>query len=569
MNEQRNLILAVVLSALVLVGWGLVSQHYFPPSTKVVNGKQVPVTKPESNPIANGATAVRDRKIVLAEAPRVAIATPRLAGSINLKGARIDDLVLTQQRQTIDRNSPPVRLLSPAGTPDAYFAGFGWTGEGTILPGPDTVWTPSGNQLAPNTPVTLSWDNGHGQLFQIRLSVDDGYMFQVDQRIANHGAGAVAARPYALVSRATATKDPSTWTQHVGPVGVFDGAANYKFNYKNITEDGDQHFSTNGGWIGFSDKYWLTAVIPNQSSAVDAAFRRGPSGSFQADFSPPPAIVPPGRALGYQSLFFAGAKEVELLNRYQNQLGVAKFDKAIDWGWFEWFMKPIFMLLRWLYAQIGNFGVAIICLTLIIRGLMFPIAQKQFKSMASMRTLQPKIAALQERHKDDKPRLQQETLKLYQEEKVNPIAGCLPVVLQIPVFYALYKVLSVSVEMRHKPFVLWLHDLSAPDPLTPVNLFGYLPFNPPSILHLGVLPILLGVTMWYQMRLNPPPPDPVQKQMFALMPWMMMFFFAPLAAGLQLYYVCNNLFTIAQQTFLYSRHPGMRAAAATAAKPPK
>ena len=557
MNEQRNLILAVVLSAIVLFGWSLVSEHYFPPSSKVVDGKQVPV-KDKSAPVANTPAAIKDRRVVLAESPRVAIATPRLAGSINLKGARIDDLVLTQHRETLDKKSPPVRLLSPGGAADAYFAGFGWTGDGTTLPGPDTVWTASGGKLTPSTPVTLSWDNGRGQTFQIELSIDDAYMFRVNQRVSNRSNGAVAVRPYSFVNRAGPSKDPTSWTMHVGPVGVFNGAANYDWDYDDIAEAGDQSFSTSGGWVGFTDKYWLTAVIPDQGSHVEAAIRRGPTGSFQTDFTPAPAIVPPGRSIGYQSMFFAGAKEIELLDRYESQLGIANLDKAIDWGWFEWFMKPIFSLLNWLYAQIGNFGVAIICLTIIIRTLMFPIANKQFASMASMRVLQPKVAALQERFKDDKQRLQQETLNLYKEEKVNPLAGCLPIFLQIPVFYALYKVLSLSVEMRHKPFALWLNDLSAPDPLTPINLFGYLDFTPPSLLFLGVLPILLGVTMWIQMRMNPPPTDPIQKQMFALMPWLMMFFFAPLAAGLQLYYVFNNLFTIAQQGWLYSRHPGRK-----------
>ena len=557
MNEQRNLILAVVLSAIVLFGWSLVSEHYFPPSSKVVDGKQVPV-KDKSAPVANTPAAIKDRRVVLAESPRVAIATPRLAGSINLKGARIDDLVLTQHRETLDKKSPPVRLLSPGGAADAYFAGFGWTGDGTTLPGPDTVWTASGGKLTPSTPVTLSWDNGRGQTFQIELSIDDAYMFRVNQRVSNRSNGAVAVRPYSFVNRAGPSKDPTSWTMHVGPVGVFNGAANYDWDYDDIAEAGDQSFSTSGGWVGFTDKYWLTAVIPDQGSHVEAAIRRGPTGSFQTDFTPAPAIVAPGRTMGYRSMFFAGAKEIELLDRYESQLGIANLDKAIDWGWFEWFMKPIFSLLNWLYAQIGNFGVAIICLTIIIRTLMFPIANKQFASMASMRVLQPKVAALQERFKDDKQRLQQETLNLYKEEKVNTLPGCLPIFLQIPVFYALYKVLSLSVEMRHKPFALWLNDLSAPDPLTPINLFGYLDFTPPSFLAIGVLAVLLGVTMWIQMRMNPPPTDPIQKQMFALMPWLMMFFFAPLAAGLQLYYVFNNLFTIAQQGWLYSRHPGMK-----------
>jgi YidC/Oxa1 family membrane protein insertase len=565
-NDHRNMILAIVLSAIVLIGWTFLSDRWLPtanpPATKVVNGKTVPVPQPQASPAVQSAAAIRDRRAVIGETPRIAIATPRLAGSINLKGARIDDLVLTTHREGIARNSPPVRLLSPAGTSDAYFASFGWTGDGLQTPGPDTLWTASGPRLAPGSPVTLSTVNALGQRFEIGLAVDDGYMFTITQRVANPSGSAIAARPYALVSRANASKDPTSWTNHVGPVGVFGGSANYDWNYKKLAEEGDQHFSTTGGWAGFGDKYWLTALVPDQKSAVEAAFRHGASGAFQIEFSPLPAIVAPGRAISYQSRFFAGAKEMALLDRYQDQ-GIAKFDKAIDWGWFEWFMKPIFSLLRWLYATIGNFGLAIICLTLIVRTLMFPIAQKQFKSMAAMRILQPKMKALQDRHKEDKARLQQEMLKLYQEEKVNPMAGCLPILIQIPIFYALYKTLMVSVEMRHKPFVLWIRDLSAPDPLTPVNLFGYLPFTPPHFLALGVLPILLGITMWLQFKLNPPATDPVQRQMFAIMPWVLMFVMAPFAAGLQLYWTVNNILTILQQKWLYSRYPGMKAAPGT------
>jgi YidC/Oxa1 family membrane protein insertase len=563
-NEHRNMILAIVLSAIVLFGWGFVAERWFPtanpPSTKIVEGKSVAVPKPAADPADDAPTAIRDRRQVIGETPRVAIDTPRLQGSINLKGARIDDLVLSTHRESLAAHSPAIRLLSPAGAPDAFFASFGWTGESLNAPGPDTVWTASGVRLAPGIPVTLRSDNGRGQRFEIVLSVDDGYMFTVEQRVVNGGAGAVAARPYALVSRAKASIDPDSWTMHVGPVGVFNGAANYDWGYEDIAEDGDQHFSTRGGWLGFTDKYWLTAVLPDQGSTVEAAFRRGRAGGFQADITPAPAIVAPAKAVTYTSRLFAGAKEVALLDRYESELGIAQLDKAIDWGWFEWFMKPIFALLNWLYAAIGNFGVAIICLTIIVRTLMFPIAQKQFRSFAAMRVLQPKMKALQDRHKDDKPKLQQEMLKLYQEEKVNPMAGCLPILIQIPIFYALYKVLMLAVEMRHKPFALWIQDLSAPDPLTPVNLFGFLDFTPPSFLALGVLPILLGVTMWLQFKLNPPPADPVQQQVFALMPWVLMFVMAPFAAGLQLYWTVNNILTILQQKWLYSRYPGMQAA---------
>jgi YidC/Oxa1 family membrane protein insertase len=557
------MILAIVLSAIVLLGWGFVAERWFPtanpPATKIEKGKSVAIPKPQADPAADSPAAVRDRGAALRETPRIPIETPRLKGSVSLRGARIDDLVLITHREGLAKDSPPIRLLSPAGTGDAYFAGFGWTGEGLAVPGPDTVWTASGTRLAPGAPLALSWDNGQGQQFRLILSVDDGYLFSVEHQIANRGAGAVAARPYSLVSRARASPDPDSWTMHVGPVGVFNGAADYDWSYDEIGEQGDKAFSSTGGWLGFTDKYWLTALVPDQSGAVDAAFRRGRAGGFQADLAAPVQLVPAGRAATYQSRFFAGAKEVGLLEGYSDALGT-ELERAIDWGWFRWFMKPIFALLNWLYAQIGNFGVAIICLTLIVRLLMFPIAQKQFKSMAGMRVLQPKMKVLQDRYKDDKPRLQQEMLKLYQEEKVNPMAGCLPILIQIPIFYALYKVLMLAVEMRHKPFALWIKDLSAPDPLTPVNLFGYLPFQPPPFLALGVLPILLGVTMWLQFKLNPPPTDPVQKQVFAFMPWVLMFAMAPFAAGLQLYWTVNNVLTILQQKWLYSRHPGMKAA---------
>ncbi|HEY0311695.1 MAG TPA: membrane protein insertase YidC [Allosphingosinicella sp.] len=558
MNQQRNLMLAIVLSALVLFGWSFFAQKWLPtanpPATKTVNGKQVPLPKPNASPSATPAAAVvRDRNAVIGETPRIAIDTPRLHGSINLKGAQIDDLVLTQHRESIAKDSPPIRLLSPAGGPDAYFARIGWTGEGVAVPDANTVWTASGTRLTPSTPVTLTWTNPTGQRFDVRISIDDGYLFSVDQTIANGSASAVAVRPYGLVSRAGASKDVGSYTMHVGPMGVFNGTANYSWKYSDLQSKGPQTFQTSGGWAGFTDKYWLTAMIPDQKSSVEAALRPGPSGSFQADYAGAPTVVQAGKALTYTSHLFAGAKEVRLLDRYSEALGTP-LERAIDWGWFRWFMKPIFSLLLWLYEHIGNFGVAIICLTLIVRTIMFPIAQKQFRSMAAMRVLQPKMKVLQDRHKEDKGRLQQEMLKLYQEEKVNPVAGCLPILIQIPIFYALYKTLLVSVEMRHKPFALWIKDLSAPDPMSPVNLFGFLHFTPPGYLAIGVLPILFGVTMFLQTRLNPPPADPVQKQMMSIMPWFMMFIFAPFAAGLQLYYVCNNLFGLAQQSWLNRRY---------------
>jgi YidC/Oxa1 family membrane protein insertase len=566
-NDNKNMILAVVLSALVLLGWSLLSERYFPaanpPVTRIEKGREVAAPPPQASPAANAPAATRSRETVLREGARVAIRTPRLAGSINLRGARLDDLVLTTERETIAANSPPVRLFSPAGAPHAYFAGFGWTGQNVAVPGADTVWQASGAALTPATPVTLSWNNGQGQIFEILLSVDDGYLFRVEQRVINRGAAAVAVRPFSLVSRVGASPDPDTWPVHVGPMGVFSGEADYSNDYSDVAADGQRRFDSRGGWLGFTDKYWLAAIIPDQASNVEAALRHSrATDSYQADYAAPVAMVAPNSATRYASHLFAGAKEVQLLQRYSDALGT-QIERAIDWGWFRWFMKPIFYLLNWLYAHIGNFGVAIICLTLIVRLLLVPIAQRQFKSMASMRAIQPKMKALQDRYADDRMTMQQEVMKLYKEEKVNPMAGCLPIFLQIPVFYALYKVLMVSVEMRHKPFVLWLRDLSAPDPLTPVNLFGFLPFTPPHMLAIGVLPILLGVTMWLQMRLQPQAPDPVQRQIFALMPWVLMFVMASFAAGLQLYWVTNNVLTIAQQKWLYSRHPALKAQAAT------
>ncbi len=557
MNDNRNMILAIVLSALVLIGWGFLSERLLPTaapqSQKVENGKVKPAPQPQAAPAPQAQQQkLRARAAVLREAPRVQIRTPSLEGSINLKGARLDDLVLLKERQTIADDSPPVRLLSPAGAPGAYFASFGWSGQGAEVPGADTQWTASSATLEPGKPVTLSWTNGSGQLFQMVIAVDENYLFSVRQQVQNRGQGAVAVRPYGLVSRADKSHDTSSWTVHVGPIGFLDGAANYDVDWADLDGGSVKRFTSDGGWIGFTDKYWLTALAPVGSPQIAATFTGTPSGGYQADFAEAPQVVAPGATVHTDTRLFAGAKEKALLDRYE-AAGIPKLSKAIDWGWFEWFMRPIFDVLNWLFHATGNFGIAIIGLTIIVRLLMFPIAQKQFKSFAAMRKVQPKLKALQEKYKNDRARQQQEMLKLYKDEKINPAAGCLPILLQIPIFYALYKVLLVSVEMRHQPFALWIQDLSAPDPLTPINLFGLLNFTPPGLLHLGVLPILLGVTMWLQFKLNPQQMDPTQQQIFALMPWVMMFILAPFAAGLVLYWVTSNILTILQQWWLYRR----------------
>ncbi|WP_341632353.1 membrane protein insertase YidC [Sphingomonas agri] len=555
MNDSKNLILAIVLSALVLLGWSWAANRYFPasnpPSTKIEAGKQQALPQSNAQPVPETPRRLQTVAAALGAAPRVSIRTPMLQGSINLKGAQIDDLQLLNHRETISRSSPPIRLLSPLGAPGAYIAQFGWTAEGSQAPTLDTLWTADSQTLTPNHPVTLSTQMPDGVRYQIRIGLDDGYLFTVQRSVSNGSDHAILVRPIGLLSRSSQSVDRSTWQNHVGPIGVFDGKANYSVNWKDLDQGTRQAFDGVGGWLGFTDKYWLTALVPQ--GEMNGEFRRSLSGGYQADFALPEVSVAPGQGLETTTRLFAGAKEKAWLDRYENA-GIVKLSKSIDWGWFEFFMRPIFDLLMFLFHTLGNFGLAIICLTLIVRAVMFPIAHKQFQSMAAMRKVQPKLKAIQERFKDDKQRQQQEILKLYQAEKINPAAGCLPILLQIPVFYALYKVLLVSVEMRHQPFVGWIKDLSAADPLTPVNLFGLLHFTPPAMLAVGVLPILVGATQYLSMKLNPQPMDPAQAQVFALMPWVLVFVMAPFAAGLQLYWITNNVLTMAQQWFLYRKY---------------
>ncbi|MGL4312722.1 MAG: membrane protein insertase YidC, partial [Sphingomonas sp.] len=476
------------------------------------------------------------------------VRTPAIQGSINLKGARLDDLVLLRHRETVDKNSPPVRLLSPSGTDHAYFGTFGWTVTGATAPDKNSVWTADTPVLTPDHPVTLRWTSPEGVRFAIRITVDQNYMFTVDQSIGNSGARPIVARPYGLVSRTGLPKELDTWTNHVGPVGVFGNGANYDIGYPNLAgkdpsffarsfgttaKAGENYFDARGGWLGFADHYWLAALIPDQKAQVHSGFRGAAGDVYQADFASQPVTLAPGREASQTSRFFAGAKEVRLIDQYENALGIANLDKAIDWGWFRIIEKPIFYYLDFLFRLIGNFGVAIILLTFTIRGMLFPIAQRQFASMAKMRAVQPKMKALQERHKDDKARAQQEIMQLYRTEGVNPLAGCLPTFLQIPILFGLYKVLLLSIDMRHQPFILWIRDLAAPDPLTPLNLFGLLPFHPPATIAIGVVPILLGVSMYFQFKLNPQPMDEAQQQVFKIMPWMLMFLMAGFPVGLQ------------------------------------
>jgi YidC/Oxa1 family membrane protein insertase len=560
-EDQKNFILFAVIAAALLIAWPMATSWLFPEQqpvpVKVEAGQTKVAANPGADPAADTPRANRDRAVVLRETPRVTIDTPSLKGSINLKGARIDDLELKRHKETVAKDSAPIRLLSPGGTTDAYFAQFGWLGTGVEVPGPDTIWQTSGPRLAPNSPVVLTAANTRGQRFSIELSIDDNYMFSIRQRVENRGAAAVALTPYALVTRANKSVDIDQWAAHVGPIAVYNGTADY-IDYGSV-EGGDKQFATTGGWVGFTDHYWLTALVPAQNLGVVVKQRQTKTKGFQADYElSAPLTVEPGKAVSYASNFFAGAKEVALLDNYERDLGIVQFAKAIDWGWFGVIEQPIFYYLHWLFRLVGNFGVAIILLTITIRGLLFPIAQKQFASMAQMRAIQPKMKELQERYKEDKQKQQQEIMKLYKQEKVNPLAGCVPILLQIPIMFALYKVLLLTIEMRHQPFVWWIKDLSAPDPALLLNLFGLLNFQPWTFLAIGVFPLLLGISMYYQIKLNPAPMDEMQKQIFAIMPWMLMFVMAPFAVGLQLYWITSNVITIMQQRWLYSKHPALK-----------
>ena len=582
-DDNRNLILFAIIAAVILLGWPLIAGQFLPPAPpparpaakverSATDSAAKVATSAAERPTAPAGRAIRDRALVLKETPRIAIVTPSLRGSINLKGGRIDDLVLLRHRDAIAANAPPVRLLSPSGTANSYFASFGWAGDGIAAPNKASVWTADKPQLTPGQPVTLRWANAQGLQFALRFAIDANYMFSVQQIVSNPGATPVTLKSYALVSRSGVPSEIDTWTNHVGPVGVFGPGANYDITYQNLqgqdptvwarmtgtsAKAGENYFDHRGGWLGFGDIYWLAALIPDQKTQVHAGFRGTPDNVFQADYTTPAVTIAPGKTASQSARFFAGAKEVALIDDYQDKGGIANFDKAIDWGWFRVIEKPIFYYLSFLSQLIGNFGVAIIALTITVRGLLYPIAQRQFASMAKMKAIQPKMKAIQERYKDDKERQQQEIMALYKAEGANPLAGCLPILLQIPIMYALYKVLILTIEMRHQPFVLWIRDLSAPDPLTPINLFGLLQFTPPAFIAIGIIPILLGISMYFQFKLNPAPMDEAQKQVFAIMPWMLMFVMAPFAVGLQLYWITSNVLTILQQRVLYARHPEM------------
>ncbi|HET6469925.1 MAG TPA: membrane protein insertase YidC, partial [Geminicoccaceae bacterium] len=464
---------------------------------------------------------------------------------------------LADYRETVDPRSPEIPLLRPPGQPDTYFAEFGWVATDADIAVPDsqTVWRSDAERLGRDAPVIMHWDNGQGLAFTQRVALDPNYMFEITRSVTNNSGAPVTLHPYSLISRWGTPPTAGFYILHEGPIGVVEGKLK-EIDYDDLIEDGRIDTPTQGGWFGFSDKYWLTALVPDQAQQAAASFRYTPHAGqprYQVDYLGGPVTVAPGATVEVGEHFFAGAKEVDKLDAYSESLGIPLFDRAVDFGWFYFLTKPIFHVLDFFYKLVGNYGVAILLLTLVVKILFFPLANKSYKAMSQMKKLQPEMMKLRERFGDDKVRMNQELMALYKKEKVNPMSGCLPIVVQIPVFFALYKVLFVSIEMRHAPFFGWIHDLSAPDPTSIFNLFGLIPWDPPHILMLGVWPLLMGLTMFLQQKLNPQPADPMQARIMMLLPVMFTFLFATFPAGLVIYWTWNNLLSIAQQWVIMRR----------------
>jgi YidC/Oxa1 family membrane protein insertase len=586
--DNKNTIIAIVLSAIVLLGW----QYFFATpqlekqrqeqaqqqAAKQGPGQpgqatQPPVSAPGPQPAAPQvpgqaaptAVAATTREATLQASPRVAIETGSINGSIDLKGGRIDDISLVKFRETVDPHSPPIVLLSPSGSPEPFYAEFGWTGAVNLkLPTADTVWKQAvSGVLSAGHPVTLTYDNGEGLQFRRTITVDDKYLFTVKDEVVNKTANPVTLFPYALISRHGTPKTLGYYILHEGLIGVLGNDGLQEYTYKKVEEKKDVAFDVTNAWFGITDKYWAAALVPDINAHVKAHFSTGMLGAertYQTDYLLDGQTVAPGATGSADARLFAGAKEVAVINAYEKQLNLNRFDLLIDWGWFYFITKPLFIVIDYFYHLVGNFGLAILIVTVLIKAAFFPLANKSYASMAKMKAVQPQMAALRERYPDDKAKQQQELMALYKKEKINPVAGCLPVVIQIPVFFSLYKVLFVTIEMRHAPFFGWIHDLSAPDPTNVFNLFGLIPFDPTtlpvfgSFLHLGAWALIMGVTMWVQMKLNPTPPDPTQAMIFNYMPIIFTFMLASFPAGLVIYWAWNNSLSVAQQSIIMRKH---------------
>ena len=606
MTEHKNTILAIVLSLVVVVGWqffvgypqmekqrqeALLKQreqaHPQPgasqpgaaqPATPAPQAGQVSAPPVPGGSAAPGAapSGAPAREGVVTASPRVMISTPTVNGSIDLKGARIDNLALEQYRETVDPRSPPIVLFAPSGAPDAYYAEFGWVPAAATaqkVPGPDTVWKQEGGgALTADHPVTLSYDNGDGLIFRRTIAVDDHYLFTIRDEVQNKSGSPVTLFPYGLISRHGTPKVLGYYILHEGLIGVMGNEGLQEETYKKIEDKKNESWEVTNAWLGFTDKYWAAALLPDTDAKVHARFSAGEAGgqkTYQTDYLLEPQTIAPGATGAADARLFAGAKEVSVVGinfpfavsgGYNQALHLNHFDLLIDWGWFYFITKPMFLAIDFFFHLVGNFGIAILIVTVLVKLLFFPLANKSYASMAKMKAVQPELAMIRERYGDDKMKQQQAMMELYKKQKINPVAGCLPIAIQIPVFFSLYKVLFITLEMRHAPFYGWIHDLSAPDPTNIFTLFGMIPFDPTvlplvgSFLHLGIWPAIMGVTMWVQMKLNPAPPDPTQQMIFNWMPIIFTFMLATFPAGLVIYWAWNNTLSVIQQSAIMRRN---------------
>jgi YidC/Oxa1 family membrane protein insertase len=582
MNDHKNTVIAIVLSALVLIAW-----QYFFGMPQLQKQKQIAhqQTQEQSQPPANdqakpqpstGTAQVPaqpekqravSRQEALEKSPRIAIDTPRIKGSIDLTGARIDDVSLAKYHETVDPDSPAIVLLSPSGSPDPFYAEFGWLpapGSAVGVPTPETAWRQGGSgALTVDRPVTLSWDNGNGLQFRRTISVDDEYLFTIRDEVVNHTRGTVALTPYALISRHGTPPTLGYYILHEGLIGVLGDQGLQEVTYKKIEEKKRMTFKVTDAWLGITEKYWAATLLPDVTAPITAEFSTGTVGgrmSYQTDYLLDQQTIAPGATGVADARLFAGAKVVSIIDSYERALHLNRFELLIDWGWFYFITKPMFKLIDFIYRMVGNFGVAILIVTVLVKLAFFPLANKSYASMAKMKALQPQMQALRERYPDDKVKQQQAMMELYKKEQINPVAGCLPTLIQVPVFFSLYKVLFVTIEMRHAPFFGWIRDLSAPDPTNVFNLFGLIPWDPTTVpliggfLLIGAWPLIMGFTMWMSMKLNPAPPDPTQKMMMDWMPVIFTFMLAKFSAGLVIYWAWNNTLSVLQQSVIMRRN---------------
>ncbi|MGA7803609.1 membrane protein insertase YidC [Bradyrhizobium sp.] len=573
MHDQNNVFYAIALSVVILITW----QYFFATSF---------VGKPAAPKMSQaGTTQVREvatqtatiprvqpfqatsRQAALTRSQRVAIDTPRLRGSIALTGGRIDDLALVQYRETIDPKSPAIALLSPPGSPQPFYAEFGWADVSSFhlkIPDSKTVWLQNGvGSLGVGRPITLVWENGQGLEFKRTISVDDKYLFTIHDQVINRGQVAVTLAPYASISRHDPPPAPASYLLHEGPIGVLGDQGLQEVSYKALDDKQRVAFNTSNAWLGFTDKYWAAVLLPETDAHLQAEFSASALGSlktYQADYVQDAQTIMPGAEASITTRLFAGAKEVAVLDGYDKSLRLNRLDLVIDWGWFRFITKPMFTLIDAIFRLVGNFGAAILIVTLMLKTAFFPLADRAYASTAKMKALQPQLRLIRESFPDDKVKQQQAAMELYRKEKINPIAGCLPTLMQLPVFFSLYKVLFVTIEMRQAPFFGWIRDLSAPDPTNAFNLFGLIPYDPVSLpflgafLAIGAWPLMMGLTQWLQMKLTPASPDPAQAAVLNWMPVIFTFMLAKFPAGLVIYWTWNNFLSIVQQGIVMRRN---------------